>query len=96
MEAIENELTQRVQAILQQDPDALNRPFHKYPLYPLYAEGWYTPLAFAVNRGKSAMVRFLLERGAERSITSPDGQSLYELAQKSGQSEIAEMLKGAS
>jgi ankyrin repeat protein len=96
MEAVENELTQRVQTILVQDPDALNRPFHKYRLYPLYAEDWYTPLVFAVNRGKPAMVRFLLECGAERSIKSPDGQSLYELAQKSGHGEIAEMLKGPS
>ena len=51
MEALEYQLSDRVQTILQDDGEALNRPFLEYPLYPLYAEGWHTPLAFAGNSG---------------------------------------------
>ncbi len=51
MEAVEYGLTDRILAILAQDAEALNRPFSAYPLYPLYAEGSHTPLAFAVIRG---------------------------------------------
>jgi hypothetical protein len=45
MEAMENGLAERVEAILEQDPAALNRPFRDYPVCPLNAEGWFTPLA---------------------------------------------------
>jgi hypothetical protein len=38
---------------------------------------------------------FCWSADAERSIKSPDGQSLYEVAQKSGHPEIAEMVKEA-
>jgi ankyrin repeat protein len=34
MEAVEYGMTERVLAILQQDPAALDRPFRDYPLYP--------------------------------------------------------------
>jgi ankyrin repeat protein len=93
MEAVENGLTQRVQTILQEDHEALNRFFKDYPLYPLYAEGWHTPLAFAVTRDKPNMVRFLLNRGADASIRSPEGRTLYEIAKEEGYEEVAEMLK---
>jgi hypothetical protein len=33
MEAVEFGLMQRVQAIVQEDSEALNRPFQNYPLY---------------------------------------------------------------
>jgi ankyrin repeat protein len=93
MEAVEYQLTQRVQAILQEDPEALNRLFRDYPLYPLYAEGWHTPLAFAVTRDKPDMVRFLLEREADHMVRSPEGRTLYEIAQQKGHQSIAEMLR---
>jgi ankyrin repeat protein len=93
MEAVEYQLTQRVQTILQEDPEALNRLFRDYPLYPLYAEGWHTPLAFAVTRDKPDMVRFLLEREADHMVRSPEGLTLYEIAQEKGHQNIAEMLR---
>jgi len=93
MEAVEYQLTHRVQAILQEDPEALNRLFRDYPLYPLYAEGWHTPLAFAVTRDKPDMVRFLLEREADHMVRSPEGGTLYQLAQEKGHHNIAEMLR---
>jgi hypothetical protein len=52
MEAIEYALIQRTRTILQDDPGTLNRPFKEYPLYPIYAEDWYTPLVFAVDCGR--------------------------------------------
>jgi ankyrin repeat protein len=93
MDAIEFELTHRVQIILQEDPQTLNRPFHAYPLFPLYAEGWHTPLAFAVMRDKPRMVRCLLDRGADAGIRSAEGRTLYEIAKEKGYKEVAEMLK---
>jgi predicted NAD/FAD-binding protein len=93
MEAVENGLTQRVQTILQEDYGALNRSFQDYPLYPLYAEGWHTPLAFAVTRDIPNMVRFLLSRGADARIHSPQGRTLYEIAKEKGYEEVAEVLK---
>ena len=92
MEAVENGLTLRVQTILQEDIEALNRPFHDYPLFPHYAEGWHTPLAFAVTQNKPNMVRFLLDRGADRKVRSPEGWTLCEIAKQNGYEEVAEML----
>ena len=93
MEAIDFGLTERVLAIIAEDPEALNRPFSSYPIYPLYAEGWYTPLVFAVIRGHFETVRALLDCGAEAAPSMTDGRSLYELAQERGQQEIAAVLK---
>jgi uncharacterized protein len=93
MEAVEHELTARVHTILQEDPQALNRPFREYPLFPLYAEGWHTPLAFAVARDKPQMVRFLLERNADHTLRSPEGRTLYEIAQQQGHQVIADRLR---
>jgi ankyrin repeat protein len=93
MEAVEHELTGRVHTILQEDPQALNRPFREYPLFPLYAEGWHTPLAFAVARDKAHMVRFLLERNADHTLRSPEGRTLYEIAHQQGHQVIADRLR---
>jgi ankyrin repeat protein len=90
MEAVEHGLTQRIQTILDEDVEALRRPFREYPLY---AEGWHTPLAFAVIQNKPEMVRFLLDRGADANNRSPEGKTLYHLAKESGHESIAEMLQ---
>jgi len=93
MEAVEHGLTERIRAILAERPDLLNRPFREYPLYPLYAEGWYTPLVFAVVPGRVESVRVLLEYSADATVRSPDGRNLSELAQEKGHEEVAELLK---
>jgi ankyrin repeat protein len=93
IEAVENGLTKRILGILAEEPDRLNRPFRDYPLYPIYAEGWHTPLAFAVVQGRVDSVRTLLDQGADGTVRSPDGRSLYELAQEKGLEEITELLK---
>ena len=93
MEAVENGLTERVLAILRQDPDALDRPFSQYPLHPLYSEGWYTPLAFAVVLGQVDVARMLLDHGADGTVRSPQGGTLYEMALERNRPAIAAILK---
>jgi ankyrin repeat protein len=93
MEAIEYGLTERVLAILQQDPDAIRRSFQDYPLFPLYAEGWFTPLVFAVSFGQTDMVRLLLDQGADGMIRSPEGRTLVEMALEKGHRGVADILK---
>lgn len=93
MEAVEYGLVERVKAILDEDPHALNRPFHDHPLYPRYAEGWHTPLIFAVTRGQADIVRVLLDRGADVNVLSPEGQKLSEIAHATGHQNIADMLQ---
>jgi hypothetical protein len=93
IEAVEYGLTERVLAILQQDPDAINRLFQDYPLFPLNAEGWFTPLVFAVKFGHTDTVRLLLNQGADATIRSPEGRTLDEMALEKGQRGIAGMLK---
>ena len=95
IEAVENGLTERILAILAEEPDQLNRPFSDYLLYPLYAEGWYTPLVFAVVQGRVESVRILLDQGADAAVRSPDGRTLYELAKEKGHQQIAALLKAA-
>ncbi len=96
MEAVERGLTQRVKVILEEDPGALDRPFGEYPLYPLYAEPWQTPLAFAVMRSNQEMVHFLLDRGADGGICSPEGRTLDAIAKGNGVEEIEKMIRAAA
>jgi ankyrin repeat protein len=93
MEAVDFGLTARIAAILTEDPGALNRPYSSYPLYPLYAEGWHTPLAYAAISGKVEVVRMLLNRGADVGVRSPDGRSLYEIVTEKGHKEVAGLLQ---
>jgi ankyrin repeat protein len=92
MEAVECGRIDRVEEILRDDPEALERRFEEYPLYPLYAEGWYTPLAFAVVMAKPKMVNLLVSYEADTAITSPDGRTLCELAIEKGREDIAELV----
>jgi ankyrin repeat protein len=91
IEAVQYWLKERIAAIVQEDSGALERTFAEYGLYPTDAEGWFTPLAYAVSRSWAEMVRFLLELGADRGVRSPEGRTLVELAQ--GYSEIEAMLR---
>ncbi len=93
MEAIANGLVEKVRANLEHDPEALNRPFQQYPIFPLDCEGWYTPFVLAVSQGQLEVVRFLIEQGADKTVVSPDGQTLAALAQKNGHGEVAALLQ---
>jgi len=92
IEAIQYAMIDRVRAVLDEDPVSLNRPFRDYGLFPWDAEGWHTPLAYAVVHGHEKIVRLLVERGADSSLRSPSGQTLSEMAQKAGHGEIATIL----
>ena len=94
MEAVENGLTERLRVILEHDPGALDRPFRDYPLYPLYSEAWYTPLAFAVALGQAGVVRMLLDRRADGTVRSPEGHTLHELALSRNHPGITGILEG--
>jgi hypothetical protein len=86
----------RVKAVLEEDPAALNRAFRDYGLFPGDAEAWHTPLAYAVTRGHEEIVRLLIERGAVETLRSPAGETLSQIAQKTGHREIARVLDEAA
>jgi ankyrin repeat protein len=92
IKAIQYGLTERIGPILEENPDAVNRPLSEYRLFPLEFEGWHTPLVLAVLRGNTELVRLLLDRGADSSLRSPVGESLAEIAVRCGYSEIAKIL----
>jgi len=96
IEAIQYDMAQRVKAVLEEDPAALNRAFGDYGLFPWDAEAWHTPLAYAVTRGREEIVRLLIEYGALGTLRSPQGKTLREVAKKAGHREIALILDGAA
>jgi ankyrin repeat protein len=96
IEAIQYDMAQRVKAVLEEDPAALNRAFGDYGLFPWDAEPWHTPLAYAVTRGREEIVQLLIERGAVETLRSPEGETLSEIAQKTGHREIALILDEAA
>ncbi len=71
IEAVQYGLVARAKAILDEEPESLDRPFGQYPLFPFGAEKWYTPLVYAQQLGHKEMVRFLLERGANPAVAAP-------------------------
>ncbi len=87
VEIVDFGLADRIPAALEQEPEALNRPMSDYPLYPLYVEAWYTPLALAVSHEHVDTVRTLLEQGATRT------DRILELAQKIGNEQIITLLR---
>jgi ankyrin repeat protein len=84
----------RVPDILTRDPASLNRPFAERLSRDPKPEDWQTPLVRMVDRGKTAAVRVLLERGADVSARHPDGRPLVQLASDKGYQEILALLKG--
>jgi ankyrin repeat protein len=96
IEAIQYDMVERVKAVLEEDPAALNRAFRDYGLFPWDAEAWHTPLAYAGTRGREEIVRLLIERGAVETLRSPEGETLSEIAQKAGHPEIALILDRAA
>ena len=96
IEAIQYDMAERVKAVLEEDPAALHRAFAEYGLFPWDAEAWHTPLAYPVTRGREEIVRLLVEHGALRTLRSPAGETLSEIAQKAGHREIALLLDEAA
>jgi len=94
MEAVDFGRKERIAEIIAADVRSLNRPFSSYPIYPLYCEGWYTPLAWAAIKGDVETVRFLIGHGADVSVRSPEAKRLHEIVSHKGHAEIASLLKG--
>jgi hypothetical protein len=94
IEAIQYDLIDRVRSVLDEDTGSLNRAFRDYGLFPWDAEGWQTPLAYAVARGRVEIVRLLMERGADAAVRSPEGKTLSEIAAKAGHEVIARTTRG--
>ncbi|WP_405059142.1 ankyrin repeat domain-containing protein [Kribbella sp. NBC_01505] len=57
-------------------------------------EGW-TDLDRAAGRGDVAVVRSLLDAGAEARATGPDGRTAYQIAVAAGHRDVAELLRAA-
>jgi ankyrin repeat protein len=93
IEAVQYDLIDRVRTVLDEDSASLNRPFHEYGLFPWDAKAWHTPLAYAVSRGREAIVRLLIESGADAALRSPEGESLSEIAEKTGHREMVLILE---
>ena len=81
IETIQYRLPEKMMEVLRDDPRALERRFAEYGLYPTVAEGWFTPLAFAVSERAVEMVPLLLALGADRGVRSPEGKTLMEMAE---------------
>jgi ankyrin repeat protein len=96
IDAIQYDLIDRAGSIIEEDPATLSRPFRDYGLFPMDAEAWHTPLAYAVMRGQEKVVRLFIERGADATLRSPGGETLSEIAQKAGHREIARILDEAA
>ena len=92
IEAIQYGMSERVKAVVGEDGAALNRPFREYGLFPMNAEGWHTPLAYAALLGRDEIVRLLVELGGDTTLRSPQDETLSEMAQKAGHREIALIL----
>jgi len=58
-----------------------------------YAEGWYTPLVFAVTQGQKTAVQFLLDHAFGSAIRSPEGGTLHEIALEKGHQSIVQISK---
>jgi uncharacterized protein len=55
-------------------------------------QGW-TSLHEAAQNGDPAMVKLLLDHGADRLLANDDGTTALDLAKKSGNSEVIRLLE---
>ena len=87
-----------LQTALAADPGLVNARFKsvRTGLQKSNPRDWATPLWFAAINGRSEVVRYLLEHGADPSVTDFDGRSIAELARSLGRIEIAEQLETAA
>ncbi len=93
-DAIHFDRVERIDGILADDAEALERPFGAYTSEPPEDQA-QTPLAQAVVEDKSDAVRALLEHGADITAKHHDGRTLLQLATDEEFGDIAEMLRQA-
>ena len=59
----------------------------------VHSTSFHTPLHEAAFNGDVALGRLLLERGADRSLRTGDGQTALEIASANGREEIVRLLR---
>ncbi|NTJ66961.1 hypothetical protein G6M50_03205 [Agrobacterium rhizogenes] len=80
--------------ILDKHPEQVNIRFGEFrPHGEPIDRDWMTPLGFAIVNRRGDAVRFLLARGADRSVRDASGRSYRDLAQEAGDEAIASLLR---
>jgi ankyrin repeat protein len=80
--------------ILDKHPEQVNIRFGEFrPHGEPIDRDWMTPLGFAIVNRRGDAVRFLLARGADRSIRDASGRSYRDLVQEAGDEAIASLLR---
>lgn len=84
-----------VETALAKDHSALNARFRSVRTSEVetYENDWVPPLWFAAMNGRHEMVTALLARGADPSITDPDGRTIADHAETAGHIAIAQDLR---
>ncbi len=95
-EAISFDRHERIPEILARDPLALERRFAEYvngdpKSHPWIDPAW-TPVAFALARGKPAAVHILAQHGVDLTTRDSSGRTLAELAAAGGHPELSDVL----
>ncbi|MDK4703650.1 ankyrin repeat domain-containing protein [Rhizobium sp. CNPSo 4062] len=81
-------------AILDKHPEQVNIRFGEFrPHGQSTDRDWMTPLGFAIVNRCGEAVRFLLVKGADRSLRDASGRSYRDLAQETGDEAIASLLR---
>ena len=98
-DAISFDRIDQLEAILDRDPQALERAFGDYvngdPKARSMFDPTWTPLTFAAANGKLVAARMLVERGAYLSPTDSAGRTPIELAEAHDRQEVVELLRSA-
>ncbi|MBP1875396.1 ankyrin repeat protein [Ensifer adhaerens] len=88
--------SERVMAIVDEKPELLDIPFGQFRGRgrPNPQSDWMTPLAIAVVNRRSAVVKLLIEKGADANRRDGSGtRSIRDLARDEGDEEIVSMLR---
>lgn len=82
-----------IEARLSEDPDWINATFSTVRPSPerTWSNDWATPLWYAVMNGQSAVVEYLLDRGADPTIADVEGRSIVEHAVMANQQDVVEI-----
>ncbi len=88
--AVSRGKTNRVRALLEEDPARLNQRFGEIRPNKTQAcaNDWMTPLVYAVLNNRIEMLEYLLTEGADPSVNDGAGQSLLSLAEDRAGPEI--------
>ncbi|ENN89238.1 Putative ankyrin repeat protein [Rhizobium freirei PRF 81] len=86
-------LIDQLTSLLDRYPELTNMRFGEFRPHGQPSDrDWMTPLGFAIANRRMEVVRFLLARGAERSIREVSGRSYRDLAQETGNEAIISLL----